>query len=70
MPIKEHRRLANEAKAIVAETQRTTEELKKCVAQSRALLSESKLVLAQSTAAAACFYVHRLDRDQEQRPVL
>jgi hypothetical protein len=62
MPMNERRRLANEAKVIVAETRRTSDELKKCVARSRALVAESKLLLALSRTAATCPHIRKLDR--------
>jgi hypothetical protein len=58
----ESQRLANEAKAIVAETRRTADELKKCVARSHALVAQSKLLLTQSRTAAACPHIRKLDR--------
>jgi hypothetical protein len=61
MPMDERRRLANQAKVIVAEKRQTVEELKKCVQQSRALLAESKLLLAQSRETALCPHIRRLD---------
>jgi len=56
MPMNERRRLAEQAKAIVADTQREVEQLTTCVARSRALLAESKLLLSQSTGASADVY--------------
>lgn len=61
MPMNERRRrLADEAKVIVAETRRTTDELKKCVARSHALVAESNLLLARSRT--ACPHIRDPDR--------
>ena len=56
MPMNERRRLAEEAKAIIAETRREAERLTTCVTRSRALVAESKLLVAQSTGASADVY--------------
>ncbi len=53
MPMDERRRLAEEAKKIIAETRCEAENLKECVAQSRIRLEESRLLLAQTMSAVA-----------------